>query len=341
MKMITDFKGLDDFVRTYQAYIFEQSNKLQWLHAHRLDVGSFIKAFGSAQPKDRDPFSREYFEWEMAFFKFLSGRDYDFHNEGLALKQCGGVPQSELALAYKMTLYRNYADILEFVSPGPGRRILEMGCGKGYLLELLGRCGCEVWAFEACKDFAESAAQLLSGQNIKNRITAGSFYEIENCPELFDSIIFAASFHHCAEPFRLLSALRPRLKPGGKVYLIQEPISPDFDRPWGLVRYEGETMLQIRMRGWMELGFRTDFFEELLGKTRFKVVNTRPIHDASLAYEIMKIEEVPNIVGLMQDKVTSLNNELEAMRCSKSWRLTKPLRWLNGKVKIMASMVKK
>ena len=56
------------------------------------------------------------------------------------------------------------------------------------------------------------------------------------------------------------------LKPKGKIYFAAEPITNIFPLPWTL-RMDGESLFVIRKHGWMELGFRSDFFSDLLIKT--------------------------------------------------------------------------
>jgi len=88
------------------------------------------------------------------------------------------------------------------------------------------------------------------------------FLWAETTDRRFDAVCFFESFHHCWEFERLLRALHRVLLPGGKVYFGAEPINRDFTVPWG-VRLDGESLFVARKWGWMELGFHSDFFEEI------------------------------------------------------------------------------
>jgi SAM-dependent methyltransferase len=93
-----------------------------------------------------------------------------------------------------------------------------------------------------------------------------SFFYVETVSELFDSIIFFGCFHHCSDHLRLLKSMHSALNCDGHVYFGQEPFQPDFPLPWGL-RMDGESLWAIRRNGWLELGFRTDYFRRALRRT--------------------------------------------------------------------------
>ena len=64
----------------------------------------------------------------------------------------------------------------------------------------------------------------------------------------------------------LLQRCRDWLKPGGVVALAAEPIVPDrspiVPYPWG-PRMDGESLRAMAKFGWMELGFRQSYVDEL------------------------------------------------------------------------------
>lgn len=97
-------------------------------------------------------------------------------------------------------------------------------------------------------------------------IIHSNFLYVETMDQKFDAIFFFESFHHCWEFQRLLRALHRVLRPGGKIYFAAEPINTDFTVPWGM-RLDGESLWAARRAGWMELGFHSDFFAELLSRT--------------------------------------------------------------------------
>ena len=258
------------------------------MSSYFFDFESFVRLFGKLPP-NCDPFSYEYTNWEMSFFNFLSGKNYCFELEG---HDCCGhetlPPTVYLDIDTRISSMRTYADFLDIARPEPGMRILEMGCGQGNLLELLGRCGCNITGIEVSKSMVEYTLYRLASQNIKGRVACGTYYDVEMLDEKFDMVVFEASFHHCGEPVRLLELLYKHTTDNAKIFLLREPISPNFDRPWGIVRYDTETIVTIRLRGWLELGFRTDYFNALLQKTGFKLLNTHVLGDHTPIFEIVK-----------------------------------------------------
>lgn len=62
---------------------------------------------------------------------------------------------------------------------------------------------------------------------------------------------------------RLLQALSRLIAPNGRLFFGSEPISNEFVQPWGL-RLDGSALWAIRKNGWMELGFREDYFAQAL-----------------------------------------------------------------------------
>ena len=51
----------------------------------------------------------------------------------------------------------------------------------------------------------------------------------------------------------------------GKLVFSAEPISDELPAPWCL-RLDGESLWQIRRRGWLELGFQERYFIDTLGR---------------------------------------------------------------------------
>jgi len=286
-RLITNFHEYDEFIRKVIQLEFYGKPIKECLVEHRLDFLSFVKFFGSSPP-DCDPFSQEYADWEISFFNFLAGKEYDSQSEGYQICDLEWLmnqpPTINMDITTRMQGMKTYTDLLEVCKPTRDMSVLEMGSGLGNLLELFGRCGCNVTGIEASEGSSTYARQVLSAQNIKNEIIKGTFYDIEFTNSLFDIIIFESAFHHCGEPLRLLNILNKKLSKDGKLLFLNEPIEPVFERPWGVVRYDGESAMQIRRRGWLELGYRLDFFEELLRRTGFILQNSHTTPDGGMLH---------------------------------------------------------
>ena len=293
LKLMKNFEELDEFIKECKSKSsagLSLSEQRDYWKTHQLDFESFVESF-TPRP-NCDPFSEEYKNWEMSFFEFISGRDYKLSNEGSDVTNMKGISSLDVyGFDYRIWQIKVYADFMDKIRPKPGLRVLDMGGGFGYLAEFMARLGCNVTTIDLAKGFEEYIREtVVAGQNIELKAIQGSFYDIENYEETYDIIVFEQSLHHCCEPVRMFEILSKKVVPGGRVYLLNEPFTQQYDRPWGIVRYDGETMMQIRMNGWMELGYRMDFFEELVFRTGFKLVNMHMLHGGGCnLFEIMKM----------------------------------------------------
>jgi len=148
-----------------------------------------------------------------------------------------------------------------------GGEILEMGVGWGNTTLALAMLDFKVTALDIEERYLEVIrlrAEMHDTPNI-DRVHS-DFLWVERTDRQFDAVIFFESFHHCREFERLLRGLHRVVKPGGKVYFAAEPINRYFEQPW-CVRLDGQSLLVARRNGWMELGFHSDFFMQLLRRT--------------------------------------------------------------------------
>ncbi len=168
----------------------------------------------------------------------------------------------------RLALYHHLlAKLMSMIKLPAGASILDMGCGWGTTSIELSQIGFKVTSLDINKYFCELVAKRAKLLKIKNiDIVNDDFLWIEKTNKKFDAIIFFECFHHCWEFERLLKNMHKILKPKGKIYFAAEPITNIFPLPWTL-RMDGESLFVIRKHGWMELGFRSDFFSDLLIQT--------------------------------------------------------------------------
>jgi SAM-dependent methyltransferase len=292
LKIIKTFEELDEAIDKVK----NGDSKL--LTTHSIDLNSFYNLFGSTQD-NIDPYSTEYMYWEMSFFEFISQKKYNYSDEGInkeelsplrhptvvVLEELSPLKHPTVALEVKITkLLIFQIELIEILGEIKNKNVLEMGCGFGNTAVLLESCGCNYYAVDSSKNFSEITKNRVYTENTKNQIQNKNFYEIDTFDVLFDLVIFEASFHHVGEPEKLLKLLYDTTKPLAKVVFIHEPFHEWYDRPWGLVRNDLETFFQIRTRGWLEFGYRTDFFKDLLNRTGWEIVDKLNSFDGSLIY---------------------------------------------------------
>ena len=99
---------------------------------------------------------------------------------------------------------------------GPGR-VLDVGCGRGVLLQEFRRRGWEVQGTE----LSESAASY-ARQTLKIPVEIGDLEAIGFPPNYFDAITLWHVLEHVADPRALLAEIRRILKPDG-VLLVAVP----------------------------------------------------------------------------------------------------------------------
>lgn len=117
--------------------------------------------------------------------------------------------------------------------PPPPARILECGCGTGWLTWLLARCGYDAVG----QDVSERAIELATAQPSpagapQPGFVSGDFEQLGYEAE-FDAVVFFDSLHHAEDEERAIRAAWRALKPGACLWLPSR--APDMRRrraPW-------------------------------------------------------------------------------------------------------------
>ncbi|MEZ5306318.1 MAG: class I SAM-dependent methyltransferase [Pyrinomonadaceae bacterium] len=114
-------------------------------------------------------------------------------------------------------------------------RILDIGCGDGFHLEILRDFGLRTWQLEGV-DLDERAVTIARAKGIK--VINGDVSDERLRPSSYDLIILIQTIEHVADPFLLLSRAFGLLRPGGRLVVVTDNTdSPDFAafqrRYWG------------------------------------------------------------------------------------------------------------
>ena len=105
-----------------------------------------------------------------------------------------------------------------------GNRLLEVGCGFGYMLEEAE----PFFGYRAGTDFSKEAVQQAS--KVCDQVTLGGIDDIPG-DELYDVIITVGVIEHIYEPVEFTKKLHERLKTGGKLILA----TPHMGSFWRLI----------------------------------------------------------------------------------------------------------
>lgn len=97
--------------------------------------------------------------------------------------------------------------------PGTGKRILDIGCGKGDKLKEFHRRGLQVYGIDVSETAISEARQKVSGD-----FKVGSFESADYPTEFFDVIRFDNVLEHIYDPRPFLKKVYNLLRPGGEAY---------------------------------------------------------------------------------------------------------------------------
>lgn len=85
------------------------------------------------------------------------------------------------------------AHVLTAVDARPGRKVLEIGTGSGWLAALLAELGCEVFSIERIRALAEAAATRLGALEYRVRLKVGDGAQGWPDEAPFDAIVISAA----------------------------------------------------------------------------------------------------------------------------------------------------
>lgn len=114
-------------------------------------------------------------------------------------------------------------------------RIIDIGCGDGFHLELLRDFGKKTWMLEGV-DADERAASMAEKRNLK--VHQGLLENLDLPERFYDLALMIQTVEHVASPPELLANVRKILRPGGRLVIVTDNTdSLDFKifkrRYWG------------------------------------------------------------------------------------------------------------
>jgi SAM-dependent methyltransferase len=232
---------------------------------------ALLQTFQLAAPPGApaDPRSREYYEHQMAFYRLISGR---------AEYVAGACEQLALSEGERRRPYPYYTRstvvvgaqlqaigfIIRRLALPPGGRVLEFGPGYGRLTLEMARTGLDVTAVDINPAYAELIGRDAAREGLGVTVVVSGMLDYEPAGR-FDRVVFFECFHHCSDHAAMVARLDSLVAPGGAAVFAGETIYDDYPVPWG-VRRDGQSLWAIRYNGWLELGFRTDYFLGLLAE---------------------------------------------------------------------------
>lgn len=107
--------------------------------------------------------------------------------------------------------------IVERLSPGPGDRVLDMGCGLGAALKHVGATGAEAVGIDPSPSMVEKASARVPDAEV----AVGSAEKIPFPDGRFTAALAVSSYHHWANPEAGLAEAHRVLAPGGQLLIVE------------------------------------------------------------------------------------------------------------------------
>lgn len=224
-----------------------------------------------------DPFSDQYFNYQISVYSRLSGRHLN-QEEG----EMHAVNKKELIEAPNplgldnprhMSEYcRAILAMLSLADLDAESRVLDLGSGHGVSSELFAFTGCHVHSVDIDPILGEVARARAHVRNYPIVRDNRNFDDLLNLEKTgFDAAFFYQSLHHCLKPWKLIEDLRHKLQPSGVIAFAGEPIQTTWWSHWG-IRLDPESVYVARKYGWFESGWSHSFISECFRRNGMKLL---------------------------------------------------------------------
>ena len=265
-RVITDLGELDDMMERLDAAARISDDELRRLFP--------TFAFELELRLPDDPYAEAYRERVFELFELVRGERYDPSNERtpIDLDACAAAPfpyatQSPETVGDQLMAIGH---LIKTMNLRPKSRVLELGSGWGNVALALAQMGHSVTTIDIDPGMAALVRERARRLGVVVEARTGDFMSATELGRRFESVLFVSSFHHASDHLALLESMHGLVTREGQVVFAAEPISESLPAPWCL-RLDGESLWQIRRRGWLELGFRETYFTETLARFGWQV----------------------------------------------------------------------
>jgi SAM-dependent methyltransferase len=169
--------------------------------------------------------------------------------------------------------FSDFANLAVALGLPAGQRILDVGCGSGWLSEYLARLGYEVTGIDISNDLIEIAKARVNSiaydvDHESKLVCRFIAHDIEKAPlaETFDAVICYDSLHHFEDERAVLAHLAHMTAYGGYLFIMEG------DKPESGSATETELIGVMEEYQTLESPFSRDYLCELLEQSGFRVV---------------------------------------------------------------------
>lgn len=129
--------------------------------------------------------------------------------------------EEDFGIVYKIRSRLEAKRVLSWCAGLPDNaRILDVGCGDGFHLDLLKKYGEKKWQLEGI-DIDQRAFEMAKKRDLNVKL--GTISDIETSRENFYDFAFTVqTIEHVEQPFEFLKAIRKVLKKGGKLVVVTD-----------------------------------------------------------------------------------------------------------------------
>ncbi len=121
--------------------------------------------------------------------------------------------------------------VLEAARLQPEDRVLDVGCGTGFLLLPAARTARQVVGVDVTPAMLEAARRRLEEAGVTNvTLREANAEALPFAEDRFDAVLSRLTLHHCADPVRVLQEMHRVCRPGGRLALCDIITSDDPDQ---------------------------------------------------------------------------------------------------------------
>ena len=128
--------------------------------------------------------------------------------------------EKDFGIVYKIRSRLEAKRLLSWCEDLPvDARILDVGCGDGFHLNLLKQYGKKGWRLEGI-DFDKRAVEMAETSGLK--VHLGSIETLDLPKDAYDLAFMIQTIEHLEKPFEILAAIKSVLKTGGKLVIVTD-----------------------------------------------------------------------------------------------------------------------
>ncbi|GAA2069976.1 class I SAM-dependent methyltransferase [Actinomadura alba] len=110
--------------------------------------------------------------------------------------------------------------VLDAIGPCEGLRILDAGCGEGYLARRLASLGADVVGIDASEGLIDAAQSVPAGHSGSVSFTCASVEAMPAADEVFDLVVCNHLLSHLQDPAHAIHEFGRVLRPGGRLVML-------------------------------------------------------------------------------------------------------------------------